>query len=180
MRDADPIGPIARAGFPTSVLRHFERLEHFPQGLLCVGDALCSLNPIWGQGMSVAALQVEALSRVLSALAAEGAALTGIASWFFAEAARIAVTPWMLAVAPDLAYATTRNAPGAEPHAARGFSRALGRLAQQDAEIRALLNDVHHLVKPREALLAPELLVRVQPLISSQNLAASSPTRGWE
>jgi 2-polyprenyl-6-methoxyphenol hydroxylase-like FAD-dependent oxidoreductase len=169
LRDADPIEPIARFNFPASVQRHYERLERFPLGLLCIGDALCSFNPIWGQGMSAAALEAEALARVLSDFPGDADSLTGLAAWFFAAAARVIATPWALSVGPDLAYATARVECGSPPTGRLGFSRALARLAQQEPEIRALTTEVYHLVKPREALLAPELLVRIQPFMSGQN-----------
>jgi hypothetical protein len=57
IRHTRRLGEIVRYGFPESVLRHFERLETFPRGLLPIADAICRFNPAHGQGMSVAALE---------------------------------------------------------------------------------------------------------------------------
>jgi 2-polyprenyl-6-methoxyphenol hydroxylase-like FAD-dependent oxidoreductase len=54
MRGAKPVGKIARYGFPESRWRHFGRLDDFPRGLIPFGDAICCLNPVYGQGITVA------------------------------------------------------------------------------------------------------------------------------
>jgi len=63
---------VARYGFPESVRRHFERLDVFPRGLLPIADAICRFNPVYGQGMSVAALEACLLRKLLVTAGAEG------------------------------------------------------------------------------------------------------------
>lgn len=46
--------------------QHFDQMECWPAGLLAMGDSLCNLDPIYGQGMSVAALEAETLARCLT------------------------------------------------------------------------------------------------------------------
>lgn len=95
IRDAEPLTPVARFGSPSSVQRHYERLTRVPEGFLCIGDAICSFNPIWGQGMSVAALEVVALAELLEQRATQRAAAPephsagdrGLAPAFYAAAA---------------------------------------------------------------------------------------------
>jgi 2-polyprenyl-6-methoxyphenol hydroxylase-like FAD-dependent oxidoreductase len=167
LRDADPLTPVARFGFPASVHRHYERLARVPDGFLCIGDAICSFNPVWGQGMSVAALEVAALQRLLAARAAEGASLAGLPGAFYREAARVIAVAWQFSVMPDFAYDSTRGERPAGLSAGRGFMRALGRLAQREPEVRALIDTVLHFVAPPEALRAPDLIARVLPLMEA-------------
>ena len=147
---------------PTSVWRHYERLPAFPEGLVVVGDALSSFNPVYGQGMSSAALQVQALQQVLHARATASQGLDGLAQAFFPKAAEIVVTPWTLAAHQDWAFPQTHGDRPADLEEEAQYFAALDALTADDVEVYRLLVDVFHLVKPLSALHEEPLRSRVE------------------
>jgi 2-polyprenyl-6-methoxyphenol hydroxylase-like FAD-dependent oxidoreductase len=152
IKDAELVTDIKYYRFPVSVLRHYERLTTFPERFLVLGDAICSFNPIYGQGMSAAALQVDVLRKLLARRAVESRGLDGLALDFFPKAATVIVTPWTLAAVQDLAYPeTTGIRPKNMQESARYFAE-VGRLAVEDIDVRRLVTEVFHLVKPLSAL----------------------------
>jgi 2-polyprenyl-6-methoxyphenol hydroxylase-like FAD-dependent oxidoreductase len=54
IKDAERVSDITYYRFPTSVLRHYERLATLPEGFVVLGDAIGSFSPVYGQGMSFA------------------------------------------------------------------------------------------------------------------------------
>jgi 2-polyprenyl-6-methoxyphenol hydroxylase-like FAD-dependent oxidoreductase len=159
--DLDPIGPITRFRYPTSIRRRFERLADFPDGVLPLGDALCSFNPIYGQGMSSAAQQADALATLLGAAKDAGQSAAGVWRKYFPVAAAVVSTPWAQAGSADLAYPETRGVRPSGFEQSQQFARALTQLAMEDAEVHALLIRVVQLITPREAFRDPALVARV-------------------
>ena len=93
---AEPITELVPFKFPQSTRRRYESVDRFPRGYLVFGDAVCSFNPIYGQGMSVAALQATALDTSLSA------GDDALAKRFFSAASKVIDAPWTMAVGGDL------------------------------------------------------------------------------
>jgi len=159
--EAEQVTPIIHYRFPTSVQRHYERMRAFPEGFLILGDAVCSFNPIYAQGMSAAALQVRALQHLLCERAAQSRGLEGIAVSFFPKVAEINRTPWSLAAGFDFAYPQTRGKrpPNVEQEA-RYFA-AVDQLQREDPAVQRLVTEVFHLLRPVSALQAAPLRRRV-------------------
>ena len=82
IRNAKPLGVIARFILPASVRRHFERLQHFPRGLIPIADSLCKFNPVFARGMSVAAQEAGLLGRLVGSRAELPDPLDGLARAF--------------------------------------------------------------------------------------------------
>ncbi|MFT3821419.1 MAG: monooxygenase [Rubrivivax sp.] len=162
-REGTPLGPVQRYLMPRSLRRRYERLPRWPQGLLVMGDALASFNPIYGQGMTVAACEAlalrDALARTAGGPAGQPAGL--LARRFLRAAARIVDGPWQLAVGGDLALPCV---PGPRPLAVRivnAYVARLQRVAAQDPLVARAFLEVVNLIKPPPALFAPRVLWRV-------------------
>jgi len=161
IKDAERVTEITAYRNPTSVLRHYERLTTFPEGFVVLGDAISSFNPIYGQGMSSAALQVEVLQRLLRECVMTSQGLAGLARAFFPKAAEIVLTPWTLAANQDLAYPRTQGERPADLAEGAQYFAALDALTAEDVEVYRLLVEVLHLVKPLAALHEEPLRRRV-------------------
>ncbi|WP_036048298.1 FAD-dependent monooxygenase [Bradyrhizobium sp. Tv2a-2] len=160
IRNAKPIGDIARFGFPASVRRYFDA-DTIPDRLIVMGDALCRLNPAYGQGMSVAACEALLLKRVLLTRRDEREPLDGVSVLFHAQAQSVIDGPWQLAALPDFAYPCTRGQRPDDFEQTLRFSAAMRRLAFHDPAVDRLMTEVAHLLKPLSAYQDPELLRRV-------------------
>jgi 2-polyprenyl-6-methoxyphenol hydroxylase-like FAD-dependent oxidoreductase len=166
IRHAKSVPEIARFGFKGSCWKHFERLEKLPQGLLPFGDAICRFNPIYGQGMSVAALEADVLNRLLTAQSAESDGLAGLAAAFFAEAERLIDTPWWTAAIPDFSDPRTEGQRPSDLEDMLKFFAALLKLAAQDAAVHKLFIEVQNLLKPRSVYRDPELVRRIKAVMA--------------
>jgi 2-polyprenyl-6-methoxyphenol hydroxylase-like FAD-dependent oxidoreductase len=152
--NAKLVSNVERYLFRESRLRHFDRLQSFPAGLLPIADAICRFNPIFGQGISVAAQEAQALGELL----ASGQSLEGVWRPFFARTTAIIDTPWQLAAIPDFIYAETRGTRPPELEIALRFGQALTRAAAKHVHVYKLMAEVQHLVRPRTDLQSPEVL----------------------
>ena len=166
IKNAKPIGPIIRYLLPSSVRRHFETVQRFPRGLLPIGDAICRFNPVFGQGMSVAAQEAVILDRLLNARSTDADPLDGLAAVFFAEIQGVLETPWGIATS-DFIYPKTRGERPANFEQRMQFNLGLVRLGAEDASVQKLLVEVNHLLKPQSALRTPEISERVVKLMAT-------------
>jgi len=98
IKDAEPLTPLTPYRFAANLRRYYEELTRFPEGFLVFGDGLCSFNPIYGQGMTVASMEALALRQCLAVGSQE------IAGRFFRAARPLIDIPWQIAVGSDLQH----------------------------------------------------------------------------
>lgn len=152
---ARPLTEITSYRFPAYQRRLYEHMKHFPAGYLVTGDALCNFNPIYGQGMSVAALEAKALDESLQA------GTDGLASRFYRRAKKIIDIPWLIATGEDLRFPQVE---GKRPPGFRLMNRYLERVhavASEDPVVCRKFFDVLNLFAPPVSLMSPRIAWRV-------------------
>lgn len=149
IKDARRLTDPVQYRFPASIRRRFDRYQGFPKGVLPFGDALCRFNPIYGQGMSVAAQEGRLLRRLLD----EGG--EDLAQRFLDGAQEVIEAPWSTACSADLIFPETKGARPDDFERSLQFERAITGLAARDIEVQRLWQEVAHLLKPLSAYNEP-------------------------
>jgi 2-polyprenyl-6-methoxyphenol hydroxylase-like FAD-dependent oxidoreductase len=165
----EPLEPLTSYRFPSNRHRHYERLETFPKGILVIGDAVCSFNLIYGQGMSVALREARALDDCLAA--GDG----DLARRFFRKVTEVVASPWAIATGEDYRYP---KVPGPRPRGFAFVSRYMERAhraASKDPVVLRRFMEVASLLAPPPAMMAPEIAWRV--LVGGRGTTQASPEK---
>ncbi|NHX36667.1 MULTISPECIES: FAD-dependent oxidoreductase [Halolamina] len=163
---------VDRYPFPSNRRRRYEDLDDFPEGLVVTGDAIASFNPIYGQGMSVAALEAIQLHHLLASGNTDA-----ISQRFFAAAADVVDIAWSMAVGADSEFEATS---GPTPTGAGLFNRYLNRLvrrAHTDEQLAEAYYRVVGMERPPTALLRPRTVwrtLRPEPVV--EGFSVEGPT----
>lgn len=155
LRQGEPLDEPRGFRFPASARHRYEELRALPRGLLVAGDAVCSFNPIYGQGMSVAAIEAVSLARLL-----RDGPVPDARTWFRATAPVVGAA-WELATGADLALPGL-GAPRPARARVRGlYLRGLHAAAARDPVLSARFARVAGLLDHPRALRRPGAVARV-------------------
>lgn len=155
---AEPLSDTVLYKYPASLRRHYEKLRRFPEGYLVLGDAICSFNPIYGQGMTTAAMQAQALGELLTSCDGN---LQGLWRAFFRRAAKIVDIPWQMAAGQDFRYPETegQKAPGTD--LINAYLNRVNQATHHDTVVYGQFLRVMNLMEPPTSLFKPAILRRV-------------------
>ena len=169
IRRATPVSEFSTYKFPSNLRRHYERLERVPDDYVVIGDALSSFNPIYGQGMSVSALEALVLDDCLrsdSADRAEGnrnarSAGGSLPRRFYRDVAKVIDLPWQAAAGADFSYPEVQGpkAPGTD--FINWYVGHVQRAVTRDSRVYAAFLKVMNLIEPPASLLHPRVVWRV-------------------
>lgn len=161
IRNATPVSSIATYRFPAHVWNHYEELRSLPPNLLVLGDALCSFNPIYGQGITVAAQEAQALHSCF----AEARALSGVSRRlqrrYFQRASAIVKAAWAMATGADMTFPQAEGRRTWVQRMVLGYIGHALALTSYDKTTVKVWNQVSHMQRPLSALFAPGIALRV-------------------
>ncbi|MEM9447300.1 MAG: 2-polyprenyl-6-methoxyphenol hydroxylase-like oxidoreductase [Cyanobacteria bacterium P01_E01_bin.6] len=160
LKTAEPCSPIHCYRRTENQWRHYEQLSAIPRGIVALGDAVCCFNPVYGQGMTAAAIGAVTLEQCLAQTSSKTHH-----HWeptFQHRLAKALDTPWLMATGEDFRWAATEGKrPGWLAQLLQGYFDRVLRLSQTSAKAHRAFIEVAHLVKPPTTLFAPSILWQV-------------------
>jgi 2-polyprenyl-6-methoxyphenol hydroxylase-like FAD-dependent oxidoreductase len=166
LQGAEPLGDAHLYRYQGSVRRRYEQLARFPQGYLVLGDAACSFNPVYGQGMTVAAMEAATLREHLAGGLPDAAD-------FHRAIAEVIDVCWQTSVSGDLSYPQVEGPRPPEVEMANAYIAQLHAAATVDGELTRRFMRVAGLADPPSVLMSPDTMERV-----ARNAPLSAPPTG--
>lgn len=160
IKDAELVSEIKTFRKGTASRRKIWEAKKWPGRLLPAGDAMSSVNPTYGQGMTVAAREADALASLLDRRIESGAGLDGLEQEYLPAAAAIAARAWSLSINSDYVYPETEGERPPNFAMSRAVAATLRRLADEDVEFRVLRYRLLHMIEPDSALREGPLAMR--------------------
>lgn len=174
MEHCERVSEVETYRFPTSQRRHHEQVSEFLHGLVTLGDAASSFDPIYGQGMTSAALQAAALGRVVDHL---GVCSPRVPKRFHLKAARIIDAPWRIAVGGDFGHPATVGPKPLGTAQLNGYTVRVIRAAHASVPVARAFNRVLQLADPPATLFRPDVVARVLRASRRSPVVTGAPVR---
>ncbi|TDU73566.1 FAD-dependent monooxygenase [Streptomyces sp. KS 21] len=155
----EPDGPVFGFRRSENIRYHYERLPRRLEGYLVIGDAVCALNPIYAQGMTVAAFSAKVLAKTLAAAEAT-ADLSELTQNFQKSLAKCHDPIWRRAVRQDMAFlAAEQQRPTPMQRMANQYMNRVGRAAfREGGRTQQAYIEVIHMMRRSTSLLAPHIV----------------------
>jgi flavin-dependent dehydrogenase len=160
IKDAEPVTPIVTYKYAANRRRYYERLSRLPAGFVIMGDALCSFNPMYGQGMSVAALEAKLLDTFLREERSPVIAgrRFGWTMRFQKALADVVQAPWRLATGDDFRYPEAQGNRLFGTRLFNWYMRRIHELMATNPLVTLRGYEVLQLLKPLSALFEPRIV----------------------
>lgn len=153
LRAGTPVGSLSISRNTAALWRRFDQMLQLPSGLIALGDAYCHVNPLHGQGMTMAALQALSLRDCLRAGDDQ------LPQRFYRTAAEHISPAWRANRASDVP--STHNTRSVRRRLQRWTQHASLRAATTDIAVAERFLRVRGLIDPPERLRDTALLLRI-------------------
>lgn len=154
LRDGESLDDIATYRFASNLRRRYDRMR-LPDDLLVLGDAVCSFNPLYGQGMTVAAMEAAALRACL----ARGR--RRLARRYFRAARSVVDHAWQMAIDGDLSQPVVEGERPLSWRVRNAYSERVLVAAETDGDVTAAFIRVVTMLERPTHLLRPGIVRRV-------------------
>lgn len=176
IQDAKPISPIYSFRNTENRLRHYEKLK-LPEGFVVMGDAVFAFNPLYGQGMTAAAMGAIELDRCLEQQLRYHTNLTGLSRRFQQQLNHSLQAAWRTATNRDRAWLSPVAAKGKKLNWIEYFSQQywqeLAALLKSNPESYLRLMEVYHMVKTPNAMFNLKFALNIAKQILQRKMQPS-------
>ena len=161
IKRAEPLSDVFVHKFPSNLRRRYEKMARVPEGYIVLGDALCSVNPVYGQGMTISALDAITLDQSLKDQRQQRGDLRGLSRRFFKDVSKVIDMPWMLTAGEDFRYPETTGpkAPGTD--LINAYVAKVHAAVQRDPVVYYAFIEVMNLIQPPTLMFNPKIAWRV-------------------
>ena len=156
-----PLSSLVHHHFPGSLRRHYEQLERFPEGLIVLGDGLCSFNPVYGQGMTVSAIEAERLAGILTEADRQGGLSPEFPLEWFRQIEGVVDAAWNGVLLEDLLFPELAPQRTAVLQAAQWYISRVHRATHRDGAVTDQFYRVANLLDPAKSLFRPRMMSRI-------------------
>jgi 2-polyprenyl-6-methoxyphenol hydroxylase-like FAD-dependent oxidoreductase len=155
---AEPVSNIIGYRRTENRFRRYDKLSHWPDRLVALGDAVCGFNPVYGQGMTVAAMAAVELGKTITKGSPD---LSGVAQSFQKKYPKIVEPAWLLATSADLEWLGDEEAISLPERLASWYMPKLLDTIPTDRLVHKTFIQVQNLVVPPLSLFQPNIAWRV-------------------
>jgi 2-polyprenyl-6-methoxyphenol hydroxylase-like FAD-dependent oxidoreductase len=174
----EPLTESVAYSIPVSVRHHYASMKRFPENYVLVGDAVSAFNPVFAQGMTVAALEVQKFDRTLADARRRGD-LKGVGRAFMRRQARLIELPWRMAGHEDFRYPQTKGRRTFGTSLANRYSARMQKVSEHDFAVYRAFLQAMHMTRSPFVMFKPSVVLRVlrgPRRVTRPDRAAAAPT----
>jgi 2-polyprenyl-6-methoxyphenol hydroxylase-like FAD-dependent oxidoreductase len=166
LKDATVLSSTSAFRVPSITWRRIDKVNHFPKGLLMIGDTICRIDPFFGQGMSIAVIEALALKKLLTS---QNYTNQKMIESFHQQATKIISPIWNMVITEDFRYPGTIGKKPAGLSIQQWYAKNIFLLSSENKDIYNSFIKVMHLLRPTSTLMHPRVIKSVLKRTFSNN-----------